>query len=372
MLLSIEKVTYTRANETKARVRRVLHLQCDHCHAEFTKPYNARILRSEAHFCPRPSNCVDLARRSGNTIDIKSRKTKQERYGDENYNNIQRARKTCLERYGAENPFASKEIRDKIVEKYKQRYGYDNPSSSPLVKEKIRNTFIRRYGVDNPMKVPEFRHKHSKTCMKNLSVAFPMQCESVRSKTLKTWMKKYGVTHPLKHADVQRRMRKTFNERYGVDAPMQIQYVKDKFDFALVAQKSHATKKLNGTYGKSSAEDHVYDMLRAVFGYETGAVERQVRMPGLCYTVDFYIAKYDAYVEYDGVYWHGLDLPLHELFRRRHSGSQAMGRLKTYISDRKQDKFADQMGLKFYRIIENDEHSCIMRIVRELKYGEEG
>ncbi len=51
-------------------------------------------------------------------IDIlnKIKKTKLERYGDENYNNLEKIKKTCVERYGADTYFLSDNfLKDKVI-----------------------------------------------------------------------------------------------------------------------------------------------------------------------------------------------------------------------------------------------------------------
>lgn len=46
----------------------------------------------------------------------KTKKTKLERYGDENYRNDEKIKKTCLEKYGVDNPRKSPEITAKILQ----------------------------------------------------------------------------------------------------------------------------------------------------------------------------------------------------------------------------------------------------------------
>lgn len=44
----------------------------------------------------------------------KNRQTKLERYGDAKYNNFEKSKETCLKKYGVEHPNQCKEIKDKI------------------------------------------------------------------------------------------------------------------------------------------------------------------------------------------------------------------------------------------------------------------
>ena len=61
----------------------------------------------------------------------KNRKTKLEKYGDENYNNSDKIKQTCLEKYDVDNVSKSQEVRDKISNKLK------NHEVSEETKQKI-------------------------------------------------------------------------------------------------------------------------------------------------------------------------------------------------------------------------------------------
>lgn len=116
---------------------------------------------------------------------IHSRQTKLELYGDENYNNRDKAKQTCLEVYGVDNPFKDKE---KIRQSYIDKYGVDHPMKVNSVKQKMisntdyaallaktHQTSLERYGVNNAATLPEYRKRISESLSE-------------------TFMKKYGCT----------------------------------------------------------------------------------------------------------------------------------------------------------------------------------
>ena len=76
-----------------------------------------------------------------NSFTIKQKKTKLDRYGNENYNNIEKSKKTKLERYNNENYVN--------IEKYKitciTKYGSDNYAKSNNYQNKILSTFKSIY-----------------------------------------------------------------------------------------------------------------------------------------------------------------------------------------------------------------------------------
>ena len=117
--------------------------------------------------------------------NIHSRQTKLELYGDENYNNRDKAKQTCLEVYGVDNPFKDKE---KIRQSYIDKYGVDHPMKVYSIKQKVisntdyaaliaktHQTNLQRYGVSNAATLPECRQR-------------------IKDSLTKTFMEKYGCT----------------------------------------------------------------------------------------------------------------------------------------------------------------------------------
>lgn len=78
----------------------------------------------------------------------KVRATKQERYGDANYNNVEQNKKTKLIRYGQE----TYNNREKSKNSCMERYGVSNPSKSPDVRVKISNALQGHYTSESTKK----------------------------------------------------------------------------------------------------------------------------------------------------------------------------------------------------------------------------
>jgi very-short-patch-repair endonuclease len=81
----------------------------------------------------------------------KCRKTKLVRHGDENFNNVIAAKETKLLRYGDEN-FNN-------IEKLIETWGKKSKNDLDEILTKRKNTNISRYGYDNPMRQPEFKKR---------------------------------------------------------------------------------------------------------------------------------------------------------------------------------------------------------------------
>jgi hypothetical protein len=73
----------------------------------------------------------------------KSKKTRKDKYGNENYNNREKYKKTCLKKYGVEYSLQSSKI-----------------------KEKGKNTCLKKYGVEHPSQYKEIHDKIQRSCFR--------------------------------------------------------------------------------------------------------------------------------------------------------------------------------------------------------------
>lgn len=79
--------------------------------------------------------------------NIKTKHTKQDKYGDENYNNRDKYKETCLDKYGVDCYCKTNDFIDKRKSTYQQNYGVDSPAKAEAVRKKMQNTCFERYGV---------------------------------------------------------------------------------------------------------------------------------------------------------------------------------------------------------------------------------
>jgi very-short-patch-repair endonuclease len=117
-------------------------------------------------------------------------------------------------------------------------------------------------------------------------------------------------------------------------------------NFITKSEKCHATMKRNSTYRKSSDEDRCYKALCDRFGVDD--VERQVRISGKRWAIDFYVKSLDIYVQLDGVYWHALNRPFEEV--AKHKTKRDAQIHKKYLIDRAQDAWFKAAGKRLVRI----------------------
>ena len=116
----------------------------------------------------------------------KGKQTKLERYGDENYNNVDKATETRKNTYSDEFISLRKE---KAKQTCLEKYGVENPMQSETIREKIKTTKFNRYGD------PYYTNleKAKQTCLEKYGVENPMQSETIRKRVNQTNLKKYGV-----------------------------------------------------------------------------------------------------------------------------------------------------------------------------------
>lgn len=160
------------------------------------------------------------------------KKTKLERYGDENYVNIEKAKKTNLEKYGVEHYVQSKKIKEQIKQTSLKKYGVEHYTQNEAVKKKIKEINLERYGVDSFMKTEEFKTKSKTTSIKKYGTEFPIQNEEIKNKGKQTLIKLYGVDSSFKLKKTRDNgkniIRKRFEKNFNSIVDLQIQLINAK------------------------------------------------------------------------------------------------------------------------------------------------
>lgn len=118
----------------------------------------------------------------------KSKQTKLERYGNENYTNIEKIKETQNLLYGGMLS-GSKEISEKIRKTNLEKYGVESIFKSKIIQDKIKQTKINKYGSDTYTN----QNKREKTNIKKYGFKTPLQNQEIRYKIIKTNIEKYGV-----------------------------------------------------------------------------------------------------------------------------------------------------------------------------------
>ena len=137
--------------EDLARYSRVkIKIECDKCHKESVLTYNKYISNIERYGFYTCRKCSTIKKKitfnnnygvdnpmKVKSIQEKGKKTKLDKYGDENYNNLEKHIQTNLELYGFEHHLQNENILNKQKETNLKRYGFESASKSLVIKEKI-------------------------------------------------------------------------------------------------------------------------------------------------------------------------------------------------------------------------------------------
>ena len=239
----------------------------------------------------------------------KRKQTCLEKYGDENYNNHEQTVRTNIERYGGVAPACNEEIHNKIVETFKkiysergdeidakkkqtmlERYGNENyrnvdkiketwanktDKERNEIKEKTRQTFIDKYGD------PGYRNVEKGKQTKFERYGNPRYNNIKKNK--ETLLKKYGVDSYSK-TDMFRKL------------------MLEKWQNTNFREKIYNTKKKNNSFNKSKQEEFIYELLNTLLGEQD--IIRQHNTDEYPFNCDFYIKSLDLYIEYQGFYTH--------------------------------------------------------------------
>lgn len=182
------------------------------------------------------------------------------------------------------------------------------------------NTFKARHGVDS-VEHSKLVSKRRATCLAKFGVESPGFAPSVRAACVATSLRHYGTEHPMQSATL-----------------------KASIDHAVITAKRHETMKRNGTYGKSRQEDKFFEQLVTKFGADD--IARSVSVNG--WSIDFFIKSIDTYVQFDGVYWHGLNRPLENI--RSSTAPRDRVILKTHERDQEQNVWFAAHAMRLVRV----------------------
>ena len=148
------------------------------------------------------------------TIANKMKQTKLQRYGNENYINIEKIKETNLKKYGAACSLASRKVKEKIKQTNLEKYGVENVFQSEIIKDKIKQTNFNKYGVEHASQCPEIKEKIKNTKLNRYGFsAFDI------NKMKQTNLERYGVEYNWQREDVKNKISSTCLKKYGVKWP---------------------------------------------------------------------------------------------------------------------------------------------------------
>ncbi len=273
--------------------------KCIICGKEFDFKNNLNKLTCSKK-CSLNLNWQNKSEEMKNEIVKKRKATNFEKYGDENYCNIQQAKETyfkksndekqlirekfkqtCLEKYGVDNPYKDTE---RMKKAYQEKLGVDNPGQSVIVKEKIKQTFLKNYGVDHPFKLKRISDK----CKNNYDGKYWNQIQ-YDDFTYNILIDKNAMISFLKSFEFKDRTYSTL-----------LQHVNCSFITLNRAILKFELSNLINHY-RSYFEQDVYNYVKSICEYNIVTGDKST-LNGQ--ELDIYIPELKLAIECNGTYWH--------------------------------------------------------------------
>jgi hypothetical protein len=186
---------------------------CKHCGSNYVCNFN-RKTNDYGNWCSPKCQASDK------TCIEKSKKTKLNKYGNENYTNTEKSKITRNDKYGSYSP---NDFSDKIKQTKIKKYGDKNYVNV----EKSKKTKLKKYGDENYNNIEkckktkferyncEYYNNREKflTTINNFSED---KINQIKEKRTKTNIEKYGVETPSKNPNIRNKIEQTFKTKYGV------------------------------------------------------------------------------------------------------------------------------------------------------------
>ena len=308
---------YIEVKKKEGSCGRIIVFKCEQCDKLFEVSYNLSTLENGRRFCTM--GCKYVASRKGGILQ-----------------------KEFEQEFGVSNVFAREDVKKKIQDTMLERYGVDNISKSEEIKEKKKNTTLEHYGVNSPFKSPELRECTAQTYFEKYGVRtlYCSQIPQLREKQVATHLERYGYSYSFENPEIRAHAVDSIRERFGVDYAWQSSKVRGKILDSLIA---------NGNIFTSNHELKFYERLKKIFGEEN--VTHQIKIHK--WPIDFYVKSLDAYVQFDGRYWHGLDRPIEIISELKTARDKViLGKME---NDKEQNSWFKEHNMKLIRVTDKQE-----------------
>lgn len=338
-----EKIVVFIGKDKRTYSKKRLVLKCDLCQNVFELKYSLK--NRNRQFCSRLH--ADIAsRKNGQTYSKKIetwRKTLGVDHPSKSIIIKQKKVETCRKNFGVDYPLQSPTILNAAQKTLFDRLGVISPIQNLDVKAQIKETNLKKFGVENVFSSPEIREKIKLTSIAKYGCKVPSMSNVVKETTALNNFKKYGCYSTFQLDDVKQKIKNTCIKKYGVANTAVIPTVVASRNSLAARQKAHETMKKRGNYGKSKIEDLFYEQLCEMFPLN---VTRQVLLNG--WMIDFYVKNIDTFIQFDGIYWHGLDRPISKIESSSSLRDNAI--LKKYLFDKRQNEWFKMNNKKLVRV----------------------
>ena len=204
-------------------------------------------------------------------------------------NNVQiKMKETSIKKWGYEYPSQSPKFRAQVIQTCNEKYGCDNISQVNEIIEKKKQTKLERYGDMGYHNIKKMKQ----TNLQRYGCESTFSNESIRNKAQETIRKIYGVDNPFQSEIIKDKIKQTNIQLYNCEHNMQSEKVREK---------AYATKRKNHTFNTSCVEIE----LTKWFKDNNIDILTQYKCDKYPYMCDFYLPKYDLFIEIQGCWTHG-------------------------------------------------------------------
>lgn len=134
----------------------------------------------------------------------KVKKTKKEKYGDENYNNREKSKKTTIEKYGVNNTMKIEETKKKSKKTKKEKYGDENYNN----RESAKKTIEEKYNTKHHLQTEECLEKMKKTNLELYNTEYTINTKKCEKNLKKHNQKNYNCDWYFESKEHKNKIRK--------------------------------------------------------------------------------------------------------------------------------------------------------------------
>ncbi|NPV12800.1 MAG: hypothetical protein HPY57_13525 [Ignavibacteria bacterium] len=229
---------------------------------------------------------------------LKTKETKNKRYGNENFVNIEKQKETNNKKYGKDYYIQTDEFKNKTLETMNNKFGVDYALQSDIILSKLKMTNNKKYGCDFVLQSDEIKNKIKNTKKEK----YGYENYNNRLKFKNTCVERFGVENPMKNEIIKQKLMNIIYEKYGVYYPMQLEefYLKMIKNGYKIEKYENSDLYYQGTYEKDFL-DKYYSIISIKRGptikYEYNGIEHY-------YYSDFYYEKLNLIIEIKSKKWY--------------------------------------------------------------------
>ncbi|QXO06380.1 hypothetical protein [Campylobacter phage CJLB-14] len=286
----------------------------------------------------------------------KIKSTKLERYGDANYNNIDKHKETIKEKYNVENVSQIPEVNDKIrntkantdyteinnkrKETNLSKYNTEYATQSEVVKNKTVETNLKKYGVICNSQTKEFKEAVSKTWASKSAKELAELSEKRKQTNLEIYGNECGASHITKWSDLNKDF---IEENFINDSLFNKEAFMSYFNISDVTAVKYK-KKFNISAPNKSCRSQIQSKIAKSLEVDNLVVNsRSIISP---YELDIFLPDYNLAIEYDGLFFHSRGLHKHKMFNTPDYDK------KYHL---KKTEMCEALGIQLFHIFESDD-----------------